>query len=106
MKRFLTLIFITFLTSTAAHALEPWQEKAVEMAKAEPKIFDAMWGQKISLWVSIRDDGTDRAGYAESVCLLLNEAGRPQGEFIAVTVWDVKGLGTNNSRQLGKAYCQ
>lgn len=97
------LLAMTSTTGLAAE-LEPWQEKSIDLATSEAAIHDASWSQDISFWVSVSDNGTDRSGYADYVCLLLNEAGRPQGEFIAVTVWDA--LGTNNSKQLGKTYCQ
>lgn len=105
---YLIAAMLLALTTSAALAtdLKPWQIKGAELAKDEPKVFDAMWSQSISLWVSVKDDGTDRSGFGDYLCLVLNQAGRPQGEFVAVTIWDVKGLGTNNSKQLGKASCQ
>lgn len=106
--KYLIAAALLAMTSTTGLAteLEPWQIKGAELAAAEPKIYEAYWSQNISLWVSVKDNGTNRAGYADYICLVLNQAGRPQGEFVAVTVWDVKGLGTNNSKQLGKTYCQ
>lgn len=106
--KYLTIVALLAIITTAAMAteLEPWQNKGTELAKAEPKIMDAVWSQKISFWISVKDDGTDRTSFADYVCLLLNDAGRPQGEFIAITVWDAMGQGTDNPIQLGKSYCE
>lgn len=52
------------------------------------------------------DDGTNRSGCAEYVCLMLNQAGRPTGEFVSVTVWDDASLGANlTPKRLGRASC-
>ena len=32
-------------------ATKEWQDKAVELAVAEPKVYEAMWSQSISFWV-------------------------------------------------------
>ncbi len=91
--------------ASSAVDLEPWQGKLVELAKAEPKISEATWSNDDSFWVLVDDDGSSRDGYAEYVCILANDAGRPDGRFVAVTVWDRASASTSNPKQLGKAYC-
>ncbi len=97
---------ITAQAITTASAQADWRTKALELATAEQKVHEATWSQEESLWVSMNDDGTSRDGFASYLCLVLNEAGRPQGEFIAVTAWDKASMATASPKQLGKAYCQ
>lgn len=51
-------------------ATKQWQEKPVKLAVAEPKVYEALWSQSISFWVSMDDDGTDRRGFADYICIL------------------------------------
>ena len=87
-------------------ATKEWQDKAVELAVAEPKVYEAMWSQSISFWVSMDDDGTNRRGFADYICILLNDAGKPEGEFVAVTIWDRASMATDSPRQIGKSQCR
>ncbi|MEL7454318.1 MAG: hypothetical protein AAGJ50_13210 [Pseudomonadota bacterium] len=96
---------IIAMFAVPAAADEAWRDEAVKLAKEEPKIRDAMWSQSISFWITLDDDGTDRSGYASFVCLLLNQAGKPEGNFVIVTAWDHVSTATNNPKQLGKAQC-
>ncbi|MDZ7822946.1 MAG: hypothetical protein U5K75_02170 [Ahrensia sp.] len=104
-KRFCTLSLLLALT-TSAYATENWRDKAVELAKLDPKVRDALWSQDISFWIGVDDDGTNRSGFAEYFCFVLRDAGRPDGEFVAITLWDHASILNNSPKQLGKAICQ
>ena len=106
MKRFLSVAAILAATTAHAGGIEPWQERAVELAEGEPKVIDATWSQDISFWVTTSDDGSNRDGFASYLCLILMDAGKPKGEFVAVTVWDAATEAPDSPRRLGKAYCQ
>ncbi|PHQ99527.1 MAG: hypothetical protein COB39_03480 [Marinosulfonomonas sp.] len=106
--KYLIAAALLAMTSTTGMAteLEPWQIKGAELAKAEPTIYDAYWNQNISLWLSMVDDGSSRNGYAEVVCRLLTDAGRPQGEFVAIRVYSYSSIRNGELNQIGKAICQ
>ncbi len=87
-------------------ATKEWQEKAIKLAVAEPKVYEAMWSQSISFWVLMDDDGTDRRGFADYICILLNDAGKPEGEFVVVTIWDRVSTATDSPRKIGKSQCR
>lgn len=104
--KYIAFIFAASLASAAtADQLTPWQEQAVVLALEEPKVLDATWSQSISFWISVADDGSPRDAYASYICLLLNQAGKPQGELVSVTAWDAATAASNNPHQLGKANC-
>ena len=102
----LATVLASITTPATADTLAPWQEKAVTLTKAEGKVIEARWSNTDSFWVMVDDDGSDRTGFAQYVCLILNDAGRPEGTFAAITVWDAKAATTAQPKQLGKAYCQ
>ncbi|MCR9123019.1 MAG: hypothetical protein NXH91_12180 [Phyllobacteriaceae bacterium] len=91
--------------SNTVFADESWRETALTLANEEAKVRDALWSQDISFWIAVDDDGTDRSGYAQYICLLLSQAGRPQGEFVSVTVWDYASMATQSPKRLGRANC-
>jgi len=51
----------------------PNNVKALEEIRAEPKIKEALITDANVLYVSVVDDGTNRNGYAEYLCQILNE---------------------------------
>ncbi|WP_375590220.1 hypothetical protein ABWH89_05150 [Hoeflea alexandrii] len=98
---------IVSLAATVSNAAdEGWRDKALELAKEEPKVRDAIWSQNISFWISVDDDGSSRDGYASYMCFVLRDAGKPEGEFVSVRVWDHVSMATNSPKQLGQASCQ
>ena len=55
---------------------------------------------------ALGDASSRRDGFADYLCLVLSEAGRPQGEFTAITIWDAAAIRAGDLREIGKAYCQ
>ncbi|WP_146226090.1 hypothetical protein [Phyllobacterium leguminum] len=86
--------------------LEDWQKVGLEKIKGEKKVRDAIWSQGISLWVALDDDGTKRSGFGEYLCLVLNQAGRPKGRFVAISLLDYAAMLRQEHKELGKAICQ
>lgn len=84
---FKAAIIAAFCAAPAAGAYEPegWRADAPEIVKKDiAAALEVKWSQSISLWVTVRGDGTRRDGLAEVICFSLDRAGRPQGEFVAV----------------------
>jgi hypothetical protein len=101
MRRLITAA--AMLASTAAHA--GWQETAIQEIEAEPKVVEAMFqnGGRV-LWVSMQDDGTSRDGFADYLCLILSEAGRPEDQGVTVRIWDASVM-RDELRQIGEGRC-
>ena len=85
---------------------ETWQDRALLLARAERSVLGAEWGQDISFWVSMRDDGKNRDGFGQYLCFVLDDAGRPAGQLVAVTIWDVSTVSSSSPRKLGAAICK
>lgn len=106
MRLALAVILGLVMSVGSAAGEEAWRENAITLAKAEKKVIDATWAQAISFWVSVADDGTRRDGFAEYLCLVLTEAGRPAGEFVVVKVWDHAAMVKDNLKEIGRAECR
>lgn len=67
-----------------------WRLKAVDEVSKEKLVFEAMFpnNSTSSFWVSMRDDGSRRDGFAEYLCLVLKETGMPVGKFVTIRIWD------------------
>lgn len=91
----------------ADYAPDGWR---VEAAKAiqdeEQKVIETYWSQPVSFWVTMKDDGTRRDGFAEYLCMSLTDYGRPEGEFVAITIWEAFERSGAGLHQLGKANCE
>jgi hypothetical protein len=78
---------------------------AIAAVESEPKVKDAAWNDESlpSLLVGVLDDGTNRNGYAEYICLKLMEHNIRGG---VVHIMDVGAAANNDERrELGKAWC-
>lgn len=95
------------LASVPALAMEPWQSTALDDIRSEPKVVEAMFPneQSSTLWVSVRDDGTSRDGFAKYLCLSLAMAGMPEGHSVAVHVYDAARM-KDEMRELGGHTCR
>ena len=91
----------------AAAATTAWREKAITAIRQEPRVADASWpnGNGPSLWITMRDDGTRRDGYAESMCLILGQNGMPAGDFIVIHIYDAAAMAREEFREIGRYDC-
>lgn len=103
MRIFMSILALGLLT--AVSAASDWRDAALEEVKTERAVIEAMFSQSISLWVSVRDDGTRRDGFARYLCLVLSDAGKPTDEFVVVHVWDAAKMARQEMVELGKAEC-
>lgn len=104
--RVFTLISAIIMGSIAtADEVEAWKEQGSNFVQGEQKVVGAEWSQSFSFWVFVADDGTSQDRYARYMCKLLDVVGRPEGEFVAVTVWDAATITSSRPKKLGKANC-
>ena len=51
------------------------------------------------------DDGSNRDGYAQYLCLILREHGIPSNKLIVIRIWDAAEMARENFNELGKHEC-
>lgn len=85
-----------------------WQTKAIAELEKEPSIVEALFpnGASGSLWVSMRDDGSRRDGFAEYVCLTLHGAGMPKGQVVMIHIWDAAAMAREEMNEIGSNTCE
>lgn len=106
---FSTLLAIGAGASSASAKDQSWREKAVAAIIADnSKIVEAMFPNdaRNSFWVSMRDDGSRRDGFAEYLCLALHEQGMPKGDFVVIRIWDAGAMARNEMHEIGRFDCQ
>lgn len=103
MRSLFTAVACLALATSATAA--DWRDKVIEEIRKEPKVVEAMFPQKISLWISVQDDGTDRSGFADYFCTLLHSAGMEDGDFIVIKIWDAAAMAKDEMVELGRSEC-
>ncbi len=85
-----------------------WMKSAVSNLQKEKKIVEVAFAndRPTSLWISVRDDGTRRDGYAEYACLVLAQSGMPAGQFTVIHVWDAAAMARGEQTELGRYDCE
>lgn len=79
------------------------QIRAYFISDSEPKVKDAVWASDNIFKVAMFDNGDNRAGYAQYVCEVLNDAGYTG---VWVQVMDLGKLMHDESWvKLGEAHC-
>jgi len=72
----------------------------------EPTALDADWPTPSSFYVSVKDNGRNRDGYAEYVCQVLMDYGF-KGRAIVIRIIDIDYLANNmDYRILGTGFCR
>lgn len=104
MRRFLFIAAIA-AGASVAHADEAWRDKAVKMIGEEKAVVEAMFPQDKSLWVSVQDNGSNRDGYADYMCLVLHDAGMQKGDFVVIRILDAASLARDEMKELGRSEC-
>ena len=106
-KRSLIAILALFASSAIAEdTKEQWRldaERAVIEAN-KGTVMDAFSSQPLSFWVTMRDDGSRRDGFAEYVCLEISDY-KPSGQSVVVTIWDGIAMSRGDFLEIGKAVC-
>ncbi|WP_156334080.1 MULTISPECIES: hypothetical protein [unclassified Shinella] len=104
MKR-IGILALSLLLPLSVAADDAWRDKAIDLIRKEKVVVEAMFPQRISLWVSVRDDGSRRDGLADYMCLLLSEAGMPKGDLVIIRILDAAALARDEMTELGKSEC-
>ncbi|MFN3784683.1 MAG: hypothetical protein ACK4R6_12235 [Spirosomataceae bacterium] len=83
-------------------------EKIVEVIKKEPKVLQSFYNEKQkTMYVAVKDDGTNRTGYANYICQLLHE-NNARGIKVKIMEYkedDNSDLDAGHRIILGKAEC-
>lgn len=82
-----------------------WRDVATEAVLKEKSVIDAMFTQRISLWVSMRDDGSRRDGFASYLCVVLHNSGMESGDFVVIRIWDAAAMAREKMVEIGKYEC-
>jgi len=107
-------VFVIFLLAVVlpglavAGSFGPKHDQMVKhfQGDQEPTAKDAVWTAKDIFKVGVFDDGSPRDGYAQYVCLVLNEEGF-KGQKVWVQIIDIAKLNRTGSWvKLGEAHCQ
>ncbi len=95
---------LAFATPAAADA---YRDAASEVLANDSAFFDAMWGQKGSLWLTVSDDGSRRDGLGEYACLVLSfdTDVDPRAERVMVTILDVAAMAHGEFDVLARVPC-
>lgn len=91
---------------TATAFASDWRDAALDEIRNEASVVEATFPQNLSLWASMRDDGTRRDGFANYLCLILAEAGKPSGDLVIVHVWDAAKMAREEMVEIGRAECK
>ncbi len=85
-----------------------WQTKSIAELEKEPGIVEVLFpnGASGSLWVSMRDDGSRRDGFAEYVCLKLHESGLPKRHAVMIHVYDAAAMARGHMNEIGSNICE
>ncbi len=101
----LLIATMTYAAAAAAFA-EGWSERAVAEIKKEKMVVDAIFSAPQSLWVSVTDDGSNRDGLAQYLCLVVNDQERPPNSIITISIWDAAAMARQQMKKLGQTSCE
>lgn len=87
---------------------QSWRDQAAILIQNEPSVVEAMFpnNARNSFWVSMRDDGSKRDGFAQYVCLELMSNGMQSGDFIVIKIWDAAKMVQGELSQIGRHNCK
>lgn len=105
MKTFLTAALSMLAASPLAAATADWRDTATALIRQEKTVVDAMFTQPISLWVSMRDDGSRRDGFANYLCMVLYDAGMQPGDFVVIKILDAAAMAREEMSEIGRYEC-
>ena len=72
----------------------------------EKKIKDVSWGSDKTLRIGVFDDGSDRSGYAEYVCLVLADNGLKENKTYVKIIDIAKVVQKGEFVTLGETFCK
>lgn len=110
MRAWICLAVAIVFLSGLAHAgqLKPWQIRAATMVQAEKKVLAAKWRDPVMnvLHVAVQPNGSRREGFAQYLCMLLPDAGAPQGVLKTIFIYDPASYKSGSGSAMGIAACR
>lgn len=103
----LTLICALFgMLLSSSDVLADKYDNAMQEIMSEKNVLDASWGpyKGPSLYVSVKDDGTKRDGFAQYLCLILKDHGISSVIIHVMKPVDMRNFDT--SKDLGRYICE
>jgi hypothetical protein len=107
MKKVFVILMVTFcMMFFASYCFADNYDNALKEIKAEKKVLDASWGpfKGSSLYVAVKDDGTNRTGYAQYLCIILHDHNIKGIIIHVMTLNDMRKFNTDND--LGRFICE
>ncbi|MCP8938793.1 hypothetical protein NK718_09730 [Alsobacter sp. SYSU M60028] len=109
MRRLLLGALAALLPATAQAGYaprEPWQKKTLAAIRREAKaVRAARFERRDKLVLLMVDDGGRRDGYVETICVVLSQAGIPDGFAVVVQVLDEHAARRGLALEMGRAIC-
>ncbi|SOE18578.1 hypothetical protein SAMN05877838_3507 [Hoeflea halophila] len=96
---------IALMLANGPVSAQDWRDTATELVIQEKSVVDDMFTQRISLWVSMLDDGTRRDGFASYLCMVLFDAGMQPGDFVVIKIWDAAAIAREEIKEIGRYEC-
>lgn len=102
------LMIVCASTASNANEKNNWKLKSTQEVRNEKSVVEAMFpdNSNSSFWVSVRDDGSRRDGYADYLCLVLKDSGMPKGKFIVIKIWDAYSMAAGKFKEIGRSECK
>lgn len=103
----LTLICTLFcILLSSSDVLADKYDNAMQEIMSENNVLDASWGpyKGPSLYVSVKDEGTKRDGFAQYLCLILKDHGISGVIIHVMNSVDMKNF--NTDKDLGRYICE
>ena len=72
-------------------SLQPKKDKLISLVKKEKKVFGPTWESENFLTFGMLNDGTQRDGFAQYICILKNDAGL-KGHRIFIKIYDAASM--------------
>ncbi|WP_116082115.1 hypothetical protein [Tropicimonas sp. IMCC34011] len=94
--------------AAAAQNVEDWRTEATRLFLEDntTSVVEAMFTADRSFWISMRDNGSRRDGFAEYACIALHDFGMPYGETVIISVWDAYAMAQGDLVKIGENHCE
>lgn len=100
------IIALAAILATSTAALASWPDQIIDNIRSESKVVEAMFqNDGRTLWVSMRDDGSVRDGFARYLCLVLGDEPNPPTDFVIVHIWDAARM-KDDLVEIGYSECR
>lgn len=108
MPQIAALLLTSIMATAAAAGYSPQHDAAQKrfQGNEEPTAKDATWTSPSIFKVGLYDDGSSRDGYAQYVCMTLNDYGFKEKKVWVQIIDIVKLVRDDKWVKIGEAHCQ